>query len=734
MKHRELTWCGCALAGTWRGLVTDLELLRRYARHGRDGDLDELLRRCYPHVYAVCWRHLRHQQDAEDAAQEVFLALIRNTRRIHSHLAGWLHRCAVQTAIGVVRKKQARRRIEREYSSGVAAGAPPHEKREAACAVEECLAQMPDRERDLVVRNLIDKVPQRVLAAERGISQQAIAKQLSRSLEMLSHALRHRGVSLSIGALAATLRSMAGPPATAAAISSAAAAVEEAGIIAGATLLPGAKTKLIAALLAGVCVLAVAPNATREVADGRAGRESAHGVGARPADLSATATPRGERAGAFPESGRAGLAATSPPRRQPLPQRPLLARKSPLGKTARGVDAFDLRRDPGHRKSFLQVPGHSDPTETPAPSTAVDTSGCSHPPTAPGEAGSAGQTVGGAGGEQKGKAECGLASVDRGGSPGEATSLLSAADRGQDAQPEPGLSLPSATETPASYAVGESAAPGEGLVSIAPEAGQGNPEEGPLLPSLLERPLPRGWDSGALPGREAPEPREGGGLGEAVLARGASTAGPLPARDWYPPTRAPLQAGAALPEARSLAGRSLMVEPRGEAPLTEDGIPGDRELPIHTTDGAAGAHLPWEGAMLPELQLPPPAPEFLTAPVVTPVSLPERAEGFEVAVFADDGHLEPTLGMAPFGEIIDSAGELVEARFRLPADLGPPGPPLPTMSLIAGEGETHAIVAAAHTRQTVAVPEPSTWWLAVLGALGLVPIRGWFVRSTVTRR
>ena len=59
------------------GGLTDAELLRRYTGRRDEAAFEALLWRHAAMVLGVCRRLLRHEQDAEDAFQAVFLAFAR---------------------------------------------------------------------------------------------------------------------------------------------------------------------------------------------------------------------------------------------------------------------------------------------------------------------------------------------------------------------------------------------------------------------------------------------------------------------------------------------------------------------------------------------------------------------------------------------------------------------------------------------------------------------------------
>src|SRR5437016_3262723 len=75
-------------------------------------------------VYNLCLQVLRHSQDAEDAAQKVFLDLLDVLPRISTedHFRGWLYRASLQTALNL--RRSERRRMRHEHAAGADAVPP----------------------------------------------------------------------------------------------------------------------------------------------------------------------------------------------------------------------------------------------------------------------------------------------------------------------------------------------------------------------------------------------------------------------------------------------------------------------------------------------------------------------------------------------------------------------------------------------------------------------------------
>ena len=103
--------------------VTDHHLLNRYLAGQDHSAFALLVKRHGPMVLGVCWRVLRHRQDAEDAFQATFLVLARKAKTIRQSesLAGWLYRVALR-ASGKLRLACVRRLNRRQPRCGDASG------------------------------------------------------------------------------------------------------------------------------------------------------------------------------------------------------------------------------------------------------------------------------------------------------------------------------------------------------------------------------------------------------------------------------------------------------------------------------------------------------------------------------------------------------------------------------------------------------------------------------------
>jgi RNA polymerase sigma-70 factor (ECF subfamily) len=80
------------------------------AQRGDGAAMDQLLRRHYGRVHAVCRRIAGSTRDADDAAQEAMIRVVRNIDRFDGRAAfgTWIYRIATNTALDELRKRKRR--------------------------------------------------------------------------------------------------------------------------------------------------------------------------------------------------------------------------------------------------------------------------------------------------------------------------------------------------------------------------------------------------------------------------------------------------------------------------------------------------------------------------------------------------------------------------------------------------------------------------------------------------
>lgn len=90
--------------------VPDDNALIAAARDGDRSSLDQLLRRHYDQIFAVCRRVTGSESDAADAAQEAMIAIVRGLPRFdgRSTFATWAYRIATNASLDELRRRRRR--------------------------------------------------------------------------------------------------------------------------------------------------------------------------------------------------------------------------------------------------------------------------------------------------------------------------------------------------------------------------------------------------------------------------------------------------------------------------------------------------------------------------------------------------------------------------------------------------------------------------------------------------
>ncbi|HEY8756878.1 MAG TPA: sigma-70 family RNA polymerase sigma factor [Candidatus Limnocylindria bacterium] len=114
---------------------------------------EQLFRAEYARVVRIAYRVVADQGEAEDVAQDVFIAYYRAHPSDAPYAAPWLHRAAAHTALNAVRSRSRRTaREERDALTPDASGDPEGAalERERAREVRAALARMPRASAELL--------------------------------------------------------------------------------------------------------------------------------------------------------------------------------------------------------------------------------------------------------------------------------------------------------------------------------------------------------------------------------------------------------------------------------------------------------------------------------------------------------------------------------------------------------------------------------------------------------
>jgi RNA polymerase sigma factor (sigma-70 family) len=185
-------------------MLSDNYLLETFVRDRSRAAFEEILRRHGGLVFGVCRRSLGDLQEAEDAAQSVFLIFLEKAPRLGrgTVLSAWLYRTAV-----FVSRNQMRARIRRErLLPEPASPAAPPAWEEARPHLDDALAQLPQRLQDALVVHYFQGKSLAETAATLDCPVKTLEKRVNRGLERLRALLARAGVAIGSAALIALLQ------------------------------------------------------------------------------------------------------------------------------------------------------------------------------------------------------------------------------------------------------------------------------------------------------------------------------------------------------------------------------------------------------------------------------------------------------------------------------------------------------------------------------------------------
>lgn len=166
------------------------------ARQGDATAMDALLRRHYDRVHAVCRRIAGSTRDADDAAQEAMIRIVRNLDKFdgRSAFGTWAYRIATNTSLDELRKRKRRPQLHSVATDDDQPG-PPEQADELAhrvvesaadrIAIEDALAELPDDFRLPVVMRDVGDLDYAEIADELGVPVGTVKSRIARGRKML---------------------------------------------------------------------------------------------------------------------------------------------------------------------------------------------------------------------------------------------------------------------------------------------------------------------------------------------------------------------------------------------------------------------------------------------------------------------------------------------------------------------------------------------------------------------
>lgn len=132
-------------------------------------------------LYRLALSHLQHQQDAEDAVQEVFIRYLNRTKPFAdaSHEQAWLIRVTVNLCYDMLRHKNRHRYTALEDAAEITAEEPQD------CGILQTLEKLPVKNRTVLVLYYLEGFSVEEIAFMLRISVSAVKMRMSRGRDQL---------------------------------------------------------------------------------------------------------------------------------------------------------------------------------------------------------------------------------------------------------------------------------------------------------------------------------------------------------------------------------------------------------------------------------------------------------------------------------------------------------------------------------------------------------------------
>jgi RNA polymerase sigma-70 factor (ECF subfamily) len=173
------------------------------AQQGERRALEELLARHVDRIHAICRRVIGTARDADDAAQEAMIRIVRGLDGFdgRSAFSTWSHRVATNTALDELRRRSRRPHLQLVRDDATDSPADPvdddaHRPIDAIAdraAIDEALAELPEDFRLAVVLRDVADLDYAEIATALGVPVGTVKSRIARGRALLVEALgNHR--------------------------------------------------------------------------------------------------------------------------------------------------------------------------------------------------------------------------------------------------------------------------------------------------------------------------------------------------------------------------------------------------------------------------------------------------------------------------------------------------------------------------------------------------------------
>jgi RNA polymerase sigma-70 factor (ECF subfamily) len=171
------------------------------AQAGDSAAMDQLLRRHYDRIHAVCRRIAGSTRDADDAAQEAMIRIVKNLDRFDGRAAfgTWAYRIATNASLDELRRRKRRPQlhvVDDDDAPEVEPADPTAHRRVEAVAdrlaIDDALASLPEEFRLPVVMRDVGDLDYSEIAAELDIPIGTVKSRIARGRRLLVEQLGNR--------------------------------------------------------------------------------------------------------------------------------------------------------------------------------------------------------------------------------------------------------------------------------------------------------------------------------------------------------------------------------------------------------------------------------------------------------------------------------------------------------------------------------------------------------------
>ncbi|HEY8996223.1 MAG TPA: sigma-70 family RNA polymerase sigma factor [Lacunisphaera sp.] len=196
-------------------MLTDAEMLQRYARERDERAFAELVQRHLGVVYGAALRRTGGRTHlAEEIAQKVFTDLARKAAMLSHHpaLTGWLHRSTRYAAIDAARSELRGQKLAQSLATMPDTNVPPETGVEWELlrpVLDEALDQLKEPDREAMLLRYFEGLSFAEVGARMNLSENAARMRTERALDKLRGQLGKRGVTSTAAALGLLLANQA---------------------------------------------------------------------------------------------------------------------------------------------------------------------------------------------------------------------------------------------------------------------------------------------------------------------------------------------------------------------------------------------------------------------------------------------------------------------------------------------------------------------------------------------